>query len=564
MSPLRAGISLTVALCLCMSGTAAALMFGPAPGSPYLTTDQPYVPTGGGILGEGTAGDFNGDGIADVAVDNATGVPAFRSGESVTVLLGHRQGGLTIAPGSPVELYSGGMFASHGAIASGDFNRDGKLDLAVVDNIHNTVSIMLGEGNGRFQPTGHPISFLSWEPRGIAVGDFTGNEVPDLAFASGGRVNVFLGDGSGGFAPAPGSPFEVSGDATAVAAARLNSDNRSDLAVTTSGQLTVFLATGEGRFQEAPGSPTPTGEGSKSITAADLTGDGRTDLAIANEAGNVTVLLGDGAGGYSPAGGSPFTVPSGAPPEYLGLPDSIAAGDFTGDGNVDLAVANFNGSSNNIAVLAGDGRGVFTNIAGSPFPAHGNPGPVLAGDFNGDGHLDLAAVNPFQGVVTVLQNASEGNPEEPAPSSGGSVKEDPTKIHTPTEIQPSRTQIVALMAQQLGLANHWARRRLTGKRGSFTFGFKALEAGMAVLEWYAAPGSHRQTPRAAKPVLIATGRLWFPAAGNEVMRVSLTKAGRLLWRRGGRLRVIEKGSFTAAGIAPVVVTRAVAFGKGSH
>lgn len=116
------------------------------------------------------------------------------------------------------------------------------------------------------------------------------------------------------------------------------------------------------------------------------------------------MLLGDGSGGFAPAPGSPFAVPGGpdASPLTPGLRGSIAAGDFNGDGNVDLAMANFNASSDDVAVLQGDGHGGFTNAAGSPFPANGNPRPLVVGDFNGDGLPDLAVVNAFQGVVTVL------------------------------------------------------------------------------------------------------------------------------------------------------------------
>jgi VCBS repeat protein len=149
-------------------------------------------------------------------------------------------------------------------------------------------------------------------------------------------------------------------------AGHFNADGLSDLAVTTySGQLAIYLATGEGRFQEAAGSPLAVGESPDSMVAVDLNGDGKTDLAIANgDNDTVTVLLGDGSGGFAPAPDSPFPVPGGpnASPSTPGLPDSIAADDFNGDGNVDLAVANFNGSSDDVAVYRG------TGMVASPTP----------------------------------------------------------------------------------------------------------------------------------------------------------------------------------------------------
>jgi hypothetical protein len=92
----------------------------------------------------------------------------------------------------------------------------------------------------------------------------------------------------------------------------------------------------------------------------------------------------------------------------MGLPDSVAVGDFSCDGVPDLALANYNGFSDSVAILEGNGSGAFTNAVGSPFPAGGNPSSALAGDFNGDGSPDVAVVNPGQDVVTVLQNETSG------------------------------------------------------------------------------------------------------------------------------------------------------------
>jgi hypothetical protein len=547
---LRIGV-LLAAILLLAPGSAAALTFVEAPGSPYQTTEKHFEPSPGGILGGAAAGDFNGDGISDLAVVNATGLPVFSAGESVTVLLGHPNGELTMAPGSPVELYSGGIFLSDGPIATGDFNGDGHLDLAVVDNMHDTISILLGNGTGRFRLSGAPIPFSGGGPTNIAVGDFDGNGTADIAFANG-KVNVLLGDGSGGFAPAPGSPFATAG--YAVAAGDFNGNRRSDLAVTTtSGQVAIYLAAGEGRFQEAAGSPLPTGEDPASAVAVDLNRDGKTDLAVANQGSDsVSVLLGDGAGGFAPAQGSPFAVPGGpnSSPAMPGEPDSIAAGDFNGDGNMDLAMANFNGSSDDVAVLQGDGRGGFANAPGSPFPAHGNPRPLVVGDFSGDGLLDMAVVNSFQGVVTVLENTSrEGShgPPPPPPGAPGTP---------PAAPSATRGQILASLARQLGLLVGDPRARMRIGDGSFGLPFTALEAGTATLEWYAsAPARWRARDARARLVLLASGELTFSAPATRTMRVRFTKAGRLLWRETGRVRLTVRGIFRPVGSTPITAVR---------
>ncbi len=568
------GALLVAVLLVCAPGSAAALTFAEAPGSPYSTTEKAFVPDGGGILGGAAAGDFTGNGISDLAVVTATGLPAFSAGESVTVLLGHPDGRLTMAPGSPVALYSGGAYGSSGAIAAGEFTKEGHLDLAVVDNIHDTISILLGDGTGRFQLSGTPIHF-SGEPNTIAVGDFNGDGVEDLAFASGGEVNVLLGNGSGGFVPAPGSPFATTGYANSVATGDFNGDGRSDLAVTmSSDQVAIYVATGGGRFQEAEGSPLATGEGPNSIVTADLIGNGKIDLATTNGgSSDTTVLLGNGAGGFVPAVGSPFVIPTGASPGMLGLPDSMAAGDFGGDGDTDLAFANFNGSGSNVAILQPDGCGGYANAEGSPFPANGNPRSLVVGDFNGDGHPDLAVVNSFQGVVTVLLNttekASAATPPGPCTPSGGPITapiasptSTPISSMTVSTAAPTQTQIVALIAQQLGSQGDWARLPLSPKKASFTFPFKAPEAGTAVLDWYASSGGGRQARDAhAKPVILGTGALTFSAATTKTMRITFTKAGMFLWKRAKRLRLIARGTFTPVGKTPIAVARTFALEK---
>jgi FG-GAP-like repeat len=409
--------TLLVALALvCLPSSAAALTFVQAPGSPYSTTNPPFVPDSAQFLGGAVSGDFNGDGISDLAVVNATGVPVFSPGESVSVLLGTRSGGFTMAPGSPVNIHSGGMSNSFGAIAAGDFTGNGKLDLAVVDNADNTISILLGDGKGHFQPTGAPIPFSGEERGSIAVGDFNGDGKQDIAVVNS-ELTVLLGNGAGGFTPAPGSPLPQSGYPASIVAGDFNGEGRSDLAIANgSGYVTVYLSSPTGSMQASPQSPIATGAGPEAIATADLTGNGKLDLVTANTAGdNVTVLLGNGSGDFVQASESPVPVPAGSgclPYSAPGLPESIAVGNFAGDGTPDLAVGNFNGCSNSVAVLQGDGKGQFTNAAGSPFGANGNPRGMVTGDFNGDGKTDIAVVNAFLGAVTVLQNTT-GAPLEP-------------------------------------------------------------------------------------------------------------------------------------------------------
>src|SRR5262245_22119921 len=138
-----------------------------------------------------------------------------------------------------------------------------------------------------------------------------------------------------------------------------------------------------------PAVPYGAGDGPLSVAMGDFNGDGQQDLAVANNvSNNVSVLLGQGNGTF--AGTGNYTVRDG--------PCSLAVGDFNGDGHQDLAVANRR--SNNVSVLLGDGTGTFAgavNYAAGVFPFS-----VVVGDFNGDGQSDLAVANFGNDNVSVL------------------------------------------------------------------------------------------------------------------------------------------------------------------
>jgi hypothetical protein len=453
------------------SASAHAYTFVPAPGSPYAPIG-PVEPSPGGYLGGMVAGDFNGDGISDLAVVNSTGVPPLSPGESVTVFLGSRTGGLVEAPGSPVAIFSGGNLSGAGAIAAADFNGDGHLDLAVLDEVHHKVAILLGDGTGRFQLAGVPIPYAGVGGATIVTGDFNGDGRQDIAVVNK-YVTILLGNGSGGFTPAPGSPLALPSYGRSAAAGDFTGGGRSDLAVgETSGVVRVFLASPTGELQPAPGSPIVVGAPPSDMIAAALTRNGRLDLATANSSDDtVSVLLGNGAGGFAPASGSPFAVPDGnEDPHTPGLPQSIGVGDFACLGIPDLAAANFNGSSDNVAVLEGDGSGGFTNAPGSPFAANGNPDPLAVGDFNGDGTPDIAVANSFLGRITVLEDTA----------SGGSCAPEPPTYHEPaTPITPApQTPSSAASPPQIEALSYTVRT--TPARRAITLRFSLTSAATVV------------------------------------------------------------------------------------
>jgi alpha-tubulin suppressor-like RCC1 family protein len=333
-------------------------------------------------------GDLNGDGHPDLVVAN-------EESNSVSVLLGGGNGKFTPASGSPVTVGSNPV-----SVAIGDLNGDGHPDLVVANAGGNSVSVLLGGGSGAFTPaSGSPISVGS-SPVSVAVGDVNGDGIPDLAVANNGSnsVSVLLGGGSGAFTPASGSPITVGSSPLGIAVGDLNGDGIPDLAVANnaSDSVSVLLGAGSGAFTPASGSPITVGSEPFSVAIGDLDGDGVPDLAVANNASDsVSVLLGAGSGTFTPASGSPVTVGTN--------PVSVAIGDLNGDGRPDLAVANF---GSGVSVLLGGGGGTFTPASGSPITVGSEPVSVAIGDLNGDGIPDVAVSNEGSQSVSVLLNTS--------------------------------------------------------------------------------------------------------------------------------------------------------------
>ena len=288
-------------------------------------------------------------------------------------------------------------------VLTADFNGDGIPDLVILGN--DTLSVLLGNGDGTFTAAPSPSNDL---PGAIAVGDFNGDGIPDLAVAPAldeGNSEVLLGKGDGTFTISNGSFGIGNGTSTSnsIAAADFNGDGKLDLVETCASLddgpcnlLLIQFGNGDGTFMPSPAVLTALSfSGSQSMAVGDFNGDGQPDLAVTNSGANGVNVFLNNEGGLTALAAMPATGES---------PTSIAAADFNGDGKLDLAVAN--SGSNNVTILLGNGDGTFTAAAS---PAAGTaPNSIAVADFNGDGVPDLAVANAGSSNVTILLGNGDG------------------------------------------------------------------------------------------------------------------------------------------------------------
>ena len=315
--------------------------------------------------------DVNLDGKPDLIIGNQPG--------SVGVLLGDGNGTF-----QPQQTFAGGG----DSVVAADVNADGKPDLVVVSGgAPYSVGVLLGNGNGTFQ---NPLTYATGtRPTFAAVSDVNSDGKLDVVVANSGdgSVGLFLGNGNGTLQPQ--QTFAVGANPFSLALADVNRDGKPDIVAANWGNnsASVLLGNGDGTFQ--PQQTFSTGAGPESLAITDVNGDGKLDLVTANRTSNtVSVLLGNGNGSFQ----SPTDFAAGSQPW------SVTTADVNVDGKPDLIVADR--GSNVLSVLLGNGDGTFQ--AQQTFAAGTNPQYLAAADVNADARPDLIVANTGSNTASVL------------------------------------------------------------------------------------------------------------------------------------------------------------------
>jgi uncharacterized protein (TIGR03437 family) len=420
-----------------------------------------------------TTGDFNGDGRLDLAVANrgSAGFPGVPNNTGdVSVLLGN--GDATFQPAVP---YAAGQGPA--SILAAYINRDAHLDLAVANRDSGTLAVLLGTGVGTFQPALN--SNVGYRPTYLGVGEFNGDLSCDLAILhrDTATISVWLGNGDGSLRA--NGRYLAGAEIESFVIVPMEGFSRPTIVTPdASGPRTLVLHVDlDGTLVAPPVYPlnfSSSTAATSSLTTADFNRDGKPDLATGGN-DQAVLLLSKASPGFSDA--QPLRILRGG----VALPaQSVAAGDFNADGSPDLAVAHR--GNDGISILAGRGDGTFQTPTVAPLSlgtSYSGPYSLTTTDLNGDGSLDLVAVNERveqdQGTVSVFRGNGDGTFRAPGHYPVGNRARAVTAGDFNND---GRLDLAAVYAGDLGSNRGGARLLLANADGTFQPG-SALDAGLS-------------------------------------------------------------------------------------
>ncbi|MDE3144368.1 MAG: T9SS type A sorting domain-containing protein, partial [Bacteroidota bacterium] len=350
--------------------------------------------TTGSSPGNILAGDIDGDGKPDLVVINGT--------NTVSIFRNTGSSG-TISFATNVDITTGTLPV---ALAIGDIDGDGKLDIAVVNKNSYTVSVFRNtssSSNISFAAKVDLSTGSSTYPQSVAIGDIDGDGKPDIAVAdyNAALVSVFLNTGSSGnISFATKSDFTCGNAPYSIRISDIDGDGKPDIAVAnySSNSVSVLRNTGSnGSISFATKVDIATGSNPITLTTGDIDGDGKTDIIVANYyATSISVLRNTSSSG-SISFAAKLDLTTSGDPYFLSI------GDIDGDGKPDITVSNI--SANNISVFRNkSSSGSLSFAAKIDFSTGVQPNGIVAADIDGDGKLDISVSNSSSSTVSVLRN----------------------------------------------------------------------------------------------------------------------------------------------------------------